>query len=223
MTNTDFSYGGNCSIDAGVILGYRTGRNIPIMPTVIGDYARIRAHTIIYCNVTIGNYLQTGHNVVIREENTIGHYFSLWNNSTIDYSCTIGNHVKIHNNVYVSQFTVIEDNVFLAPGVMIANDPHPICTKCMKGPTIRQGARIGVNVTLLPHVTVGEYALVGAGSVVTRDVPPRTVVYGNPARVCGVIDDLDCPYNLVDKPYKDGLDVLIREQLGISTRPSENL
>ena len=63
----------------------------------------------------------------------------------------------------------------------------------------------------------------GANSVVTRDVPPRAVVYGNPARVCGAIDDLGCPYNLVDKPYQDGVDVLIREQSGISTKPSEHV
>ena len=60
-----------------------------------------------------------------------------------------------------------------APGVTIANDPHPVCTKCMQGPTIRKGARIGVNVTLLPLITIGENALVGAGSVVTADVPGR--------------------------------------------------
>lgn len=217
--NANFTYGYNYHQDEGVILGYRTGRNIPITATVIGDHAYIRANTVIYCNTTIGDYLQTGHNAVIREENTIGHNFSIWNNSTVDYGCTIGNRVKIHNNVYVAQFTIVEDDVFLAPGVTIANDPHPICTKCMKGPIIKRGARVGVNATLLSHIIIGEFALVGAGSVVTRNVPPRTLVYGNPARVYGTVDDLICPYNLVDKPYMDGMDVQMRECSGISTQP----
>ena len=140
------------------------------------------------------------------EENFIGDDFSLWSNSTVDYGCVIGNRVKIHHNVYVAQYTTIEDDVFLAPGVMIANDPHPGCAKskqCMKGPTIRRGAQIGVNATILPFVIIGERALVGAGSVVTKDVPPGAVVRGNPARVAGHIDELKCLIKppLMDRPY----------------------
>src|SRR5213594_1785999 len=113
--------------------------------------------------------------------------------------------------VYVAQFTILEDDVFLAPGVTIANDPHPICTKCMQGPTIKKGARIGVNVTLLPLITIGENALVGAGSVVTRDVPPGMVVAGSPARVIGPVDSVECPFGIVI-PYEHGLDVRRRPE-----------
>jgi acetyltransferase-like isoleucine patch superfamily enzyme len=151
--------------------------------------------------------LETGHSVVIREENTIGDHLNIWNNSTIDYGCTIGNEVKIHCNVYVAQFTTLEDEVFLAPGVTIANDPHPICGLCMRGPTIRRGARIGVNVTLLPQIVVGEGALVGAGSVVTRDIPPQTLAYGNPARPVRTVDELPCPFEMVERAYVQGMDV----------------
>ncbi len=115
----------------------------------------------------------------------------------------IGDRVKIHCNVYIAQFTTIEDDVFIAPGVTIANDPHPICTKCMQGPTIRRGARIGVNVTLLPLITIGENALVGAGSVVTADVPAGMLVAGNPARVIGPVDSVECPFGIVI-PYEHG-------------------
>jgi acetyltransferase-like isoleucine patch superfamily enzyme len=202
--------GEGAHLDEGVSLGYPTGRRIAVANTTIGKNAHIRSNTVIYVNVTIGDGLETGHNVVIREENEIGDHFYIWNNSTVDYGCRIGNGVRIHNNVYVAQFTNIEDEVFLAPGVMIANDPHPICTKCMKGPTIRKGARIGVNATLLSHITVGEYALVGAGSVVTRDVPPRTLVYGNPARIIKPVDELGCPFGLVEKPYVNGVDIRLR-------------
>lgn len=202
--------GDDAVVDDGVLLGYRSGREIQVRDTMIGKHARVRSGTVIYSNVTIGDHLETGHNVVIREENNIGHHFNIWNNSAIDYGCAIGDRVRIHNNVYVAQYTVIEDDVFLAPGVMIANDPHPICTLCMEGPTIRKGARIGVNVTLMPRVEIGEYALVGAGSVVLRDVPPRAVVVGNPAKVIGTVGDLECPLGIVEKPYVNGLDVRAR-------------
>jgi acetyltransferase-like isoleucine patch superfamily enzyme len=204
--------GKGTQIDERVLLGYPTGRKIKVVKTVIGARARIRSNTVIYTNVVIGDDLETGHNVVIREENVIGDGFCIWNNSTVDYGCKIGNDVRIHNNVYVAQYTVIEDDVFLAPGVITANDPHPICTKCMRGPTIKRGARIGVNVTLLPGITVGEYSLVGAGSVVTVDVPPHTVAYGVPARPAKAIDELECPLNLVDRPYLGGRDVRTRER-----------
>ena len=198
-------------IDAGAILGYSPSRGQEYQLT-IGPDARIRSGTVIYGASWIGSGLETGHNVVIREENVIGDSFCVWNNSAVDYGCRIGNGVRIHNNVYVAQYTVIEDDVFLAPGVIIANDPHPICTKCMRGPTINRGARIGVNATLLPGITVGEYSLVGAGSVVTVDVSPHTVVYGVAARPAKAIDELERPLNLVDRPYLQGRDVRTRER-----------
>ena len=203
--------GKDCVIDPVALLGYPTGRAIELRPVRIGDGARIRSGTAIYASVEIGARFETGHNVVIREENRIGDDCAVWNSSTIDYGCVVGHRVKIHCNVYVAQYTILEDDVFLAPGVITANDPHPLCTKCMQGPTIRAGARIGVNATLLPHIVIGENSLVGAGSVVTRDVPPRTVVAGNPARVVGDVDSLECPFEIV-KPYVNGLDVRRRPE-----------
>ena len=203
--------GDGYEIDPGVLLGYRTGRKIDDFSLSIGPGACVRSGTVIYAGSTIGANLQTGHNVVIREQNTIGDNLNIWNNSTIDYGCSIGNMVKIHCNVYVAQFTILEDNVFLAPGVTIANDPHPLCGLCMRGPTIKRGARIGVNVTLLSHITIGEGVLIGAGSVVTKDIPAFTVAYGNPARPVKSVHDLECTYGEVDHPYVDGLDVFMQE------------
>lgn len=206
-----FTLGKGCHLDANVILGYVTGRPIQIVPLRIGDDAHIRSNTVIYTNTLIGDHLETGHNVVIREENLIGDHFSIWNNSTVDYGCKIGNGVRIHNNVYIAQFTTIEDDVFLAPGVMTANDPHPICTKCIRGPTLGKGCKVGVNVTLLSHVIIGEGALIGAGSVVTRDIPAYTLAYGNPAKPHKHIDELTCPFDLAI-PYIGGKDVATRER-----------
>ncbi len=152
--------------------------------------------------VSIGNKLETGHNVIIREENIIGDNFRIWNNCVLDYGCKIGNSVRIHNNVYVAQFTIIEDDVFLAPGVMIANDLHPICTKCMKGPKIEKGAKIGTNVTILPALVIGKGCLVGAGAVVTKDVPPYSVVTGNPATIVCKVNQLKCKTGMKERPYE---------------------
>ena len=109
---------------------------------------------------------------------------SIWSNSVVDYGCVIGDRVKIHCNCYVAQYTELEDDVFLAPGVTIANDLYPgteASAEAMAGPLVREGAQIGVNATLLPYVTIGRGAIVGAGSVVTRDVPDGMIAYGNPA------------------------------------------
>lgn len=204
IQSEDVTLGDDHSIDPGVQLGYVPGRPISDCTLIIGPGARIRSGTVIHAGTTIGARLETGHNVLIREENSIGDDFNIWSNSIVDYGCTIGCRVRVHCNVYVAQFTVIEDDVFLAPGVTVANDLHPGCPfskECMRGPTIKRGAQIGVNATLLPFVTIGERALIGAGSVVTRDVPPRTVVYGNPARVVCQTHELVCTKGYTDRPY----------------------
>ncbi|MEJ2722765.1 MAG: acyltransferase [bacterium] len=197
--------GSNATFDEGVMLAYLSPRRGVSEVLRVGDGAVIRSGTVIYAGSTIGDHLETGHNVVIREENEIGSGFSIWNNSVIDYGCTIGANVKIHCNCYVAQFTVLEDDVFLAPGVTIANDIHPGCPdsrECMKGPVLKRGVQVGVNVTILPYITIGERTIIGSGAVVTRDLPPESVVYGNPARVHGSIYDLKCVTEIRDRgPY----------------------
>ena len=197
--------GAGHNIDKDVILGYKLSRRVISKELIIGKKARIRSGSIIYLGTQISHHLETGHNVVIREENKIGSHFSIWNNSVVDYGCRIGNRVKVHSNVYIAQFTEIEDDVFLAPGVIIANDLHPGCRfskKCMRGPVIKKGAKIGINVALLPFITIGEYSLIGAGSIVTTDIPPYSVAYGNPARVIKSIYKLKCLTGLTEKPYR---------------------
>lgn len=192
-------------IDAGVLLNYKPARG-KVNILSIGPEARIRSGTVIYGSSYIGANLETGHNVVIREGNYIGDGLRIWNNSVIDYSCRIGNNVKIHTNVYVAQYTHIEDDVFLAPGVTLANDIHPGCpnsSECMQGPHINKGAQIGINCTILPRVVIGEYSVIGAGSVVTKDIPAGVVIYGNPAQVICDISDLRCTSGLRDKPYNE--------------------
>lgn len=205
MAKLKYELGQNGLVDENAVLGYLSERVKKNLPLRIGNNARIRSGTVIYVGTEIGDNLETGHNVIIREENIIGKNFSIWSNSTVDYGCKIGNNVKIHSNVYVAQFTVIEDKVFLAPGVIIANDLHPGCEyskKCLRGPSIEKGTQIGCNVTILPAVKIGRYSLIGAGSVVTKDIPAYSVAYGNPAKVYKKIKDLKCCFGITDKPYK---------------------
>ncbi len=203
VDNQMVKLGDGAVIEDHTIIGYKPSRGGKFVLT-IGPGALIRSGTIIYLGSNIGRNLETGHNVVIREENRIGDDFCIWNNATIDYGCQIGNHVKVHNKVYVAQFTVLEDNVFLGPGVTLANDIHPGCPdalECMRGPYLKRGAQIGINSSVLPRVTIGEYAVIGAGSVVTKDIPDKMVAYGNPAQVVGRIEDMVCTTGLRDKPY----------------------
>ncbi len=200
----DVRLGDGAVVDPEAIIGYLSPRKGVERILVIGRDARVRSGSVVYAGSTIGTNLETGHNVVIREENRIGDRFSVWNNTVIDYGCTIGNGVKIHCNVYVAQFTLIEDDVFIAPGVKIANDYHPGCPEsgeCMRGPTLKRGCRIGVNVTIVPYVTIGEGTLVGSGAVVTKDLPAGVLAYGNPARVMGKLEELRCKTGRREAPY----------------------
>jgi acetyltransferase-like isoleucine patch superfamily enzyme len=179
-------------VDDDVEIGYLPDR-ATVDPIVLGEGARLRSGTVLYAGSTIGARLTTGHHVVIREQNTIGDDVSVWTNSVVDYGCVIGDRVKIHCNCYIAQYTVIDEDAFLAPGVTIANDLYPRVEgsrSMMSGPHIGAGARIGVNATLLPFVQIGAGALIGSGAVVTRDIPPGAVVVGNPARPTGRVEDL---------------------------------
>jgi acetyltransferase-like isoleucine patch superfamily enzyme len=179
----DLRIGAGLVADDDVTLGYLSARSLA-RELLLGPGARLRSGTVLYAGTEIGSGFQTGHHVIVREGTRIGDQVAIWSNTVVDYGCVIGHRVKIHCNCYVAQFSGLEDDVFLAPGVTIANDlfpGNPDSAAAMAGPLIQAGAQIGVNATILPYVTVGAEAIVGAGSVVTKDIPPGMVAYGNPA------------------------------------------
>jgi acetyltransferase-like isoleucine patch superfamily enzyme len=178
-------------IDDDVRLRYPAPRAVS-RPFHLGPGARLRSGTVLYDGSTIGARLATGHHVVIREDCEIGSDVSVWSGSVIDYGCRIGDGVKIHTNCYVAQHSELGPGAFLAPGVSFANDLYPgddESAALMRGPTLGAGVQLGVNVTVLPKVFIGDGTIVGAGSVVTRDLPAEVIAYGNPARPRGRVAD----------------------------------
>lgn len=149
----------------------------------IGKDCTIRSGTVIYSGVKIGDNFRSGHNVLIRENSEIGNNVLVGTSAVIDGDCKIGNKVSIQTGVYITRYTTIEDGVFLGPFCVTTNDKYMKYGVTLKGPVIKQGARIGANSTIMPGVTIGKGAIVGAGSVITKDVPPYKVVMGVPARV----------------------------------------
>lgn len=196
--------GKDAVIGDGVIIGYPTAEilkrisssevnieDIDFKGAVIGDNAVIRSNSIIYTDVQIGNILRTGHNVLIREDTIIGNNVLIGTNTIIDGRVAIGNNVSIQGNVYIPLNVTIEDNVFIGPCAVLTNDKYPIRNKSdLKGPTLRKGASIGANATLLPEVEVGEGAMVAAGALVTKDVPQWKLAIGFPARIKDLPEEL---------------------------------
>jgi len=169
-------------------------------PLVIGPDGRIRSHTIIYAATRIGARLQTGHGVLIRELTEIGDDCSIGSGSVVEFAVVIGNRVRLHSQCFVPEYSVLEDDCWLGPRVVLTNARFPKSRGAkhnLEGVRICRFAKIGANATLLPGVVIGEGALVGAGAVVTRDVPPDTVVVGNPARPQGRVSELEDEGGLV--------------------------
>jgi len=165
------------------------------LETVIGEGAWIRSHTVIYAGNRIGRNFQTGNKVNIRELNEIGDNVSIGTLSVIEHHVKIGNNVRIHTQAFVPELSVLEDNCWLGPNVVLTNAKYPLSPGVkdeLLGARIMKGAKIGANTTILPGIVVGPNALVGAGSVVVKDVPENGVVVGNPARLIKYVTSL--PY-----------------------------
>ncbi|WP_434640824.1 DapH/DapD/GlmU-related protein [Thermoanaerobacterium thermosaccharolyticum] len=155
-------------------------------PLIIGENALIRTENVIYGDTIIGDNFQTGHKVTIRENTKIGNNVKIGTLSDIQHHVYIGNYVNIHSNVFVGEKSIIKDFVWLFPHVVLTNDPTPPSNKLL-GVTIELFAVVAARSVVLPGIHINEDALVGAGAVVTKDVPKETVVAGNPAReICSI-------------------------------------
>ena len=189
IMETNVRIGKNCIIQDNVILGlvYKEG----CKPAIIGDNSVIRSGSIIYADVEIGDNFRTGHNVLVREKTGIGDNVLVGTQTIIDGHVRIGSNVSIQSGVYIPLNVEIGDNVFIGPRAVLTNDRYPIRNKSdLEGPVLKDNVSIGANSTILPGIRVNEGALVAAGSVVTKDVPPWNLAIGAPARFRPLPDDL---------------------------------
>ena len=154
---------------------------------VIGANCCIGPNAVIFYDVEIGENTLVGDGASIREQCRIGSNCIISRYVTINYSTTIGNGTKIMDLTHITGKCKIGSNVFVGPSVASANDNAigklEYEDSRIKGATIEDGASIGIGVVLLPNTTIGENAVVGAGSVVTKNVPESAVVMGIPAKV----------------------------------------
>lgn len=167
---------------------YRDPQDYKNKQSTIGLNSIIRSHSIIYADVHIGDYFQTGHRVTIREGAMIGHHTRIGTLCDIQGDCIIGNYVSLHSNVHIGQTSVIKDYAWIFPYVILTNDPTPPSENIV-GPVIESFALVATGSVILPGIRIGEGSLVGAQSLVRKDVAPETVVAGNPAKeICSIYD-----------------------------------
>lgn len=164
-----------------------TAKREPLPPTTIGAGTVISTGAIVFAGASIGANCIVGDQSCIRERVTMADDCVLGRGSLIENDTTVGSGTRIQAEAYVTAYSTLEEDVFIAPCVVTTNDNFMGRTErrreLMKGPTIRRSARIGGGAILCPGIEVGEEAFVGAGAVVTKDVPPGVVVVGSPARV----------------------------------------
>src|SRR5690242_15281764 len=164
-----------------------TAKRDPLPPTTVGDGTVISTGAVVFAGSTIGAGCIVGDQACVRERVTLGDDVIVGRGSLVENDTTVGRGTRIQADAYVTAYSTVEEEVFIAPCVVTTNDNFMGRTEkrkaLMKGPTIRRGARVGGCAILCPGVEIGEEAFVGAGAVVVKDVPPRKLVVGNPARV----------------------------------------
>jgi len=170
-----------------------TAKRDPLPPAEIGDWTVVSTGAIVFAGSRIGERVVLGDQSCVRERVAIGDDVVLGRGSLVENDTTIGALTKIQADAYITAHSTLEEHVFIAPGVVTTNDNFMGRTEqrheLVKGPTIRRGARIGGGAILCPGIEVGEEAFVGAGAVVTKDVPARALVVGNPAKVLREVAD----------------------------------
>jgi acetyltransferase-like isoleucine patch superfamily enzyme len=160
---------------------------------VLGPGTVVSTGAVVFAGTTVGERVIVGDQACVRERCTIGDDVVIGRGSLIENDTSVGALTKVQAHAYITAYSLLEDNVFIAPCVITTNDNFMGRTERrhdqIKGPTIRRGARIGGGAVLLPGIEIGEEAFVGAGAVVIRDVPPRALMVGNPARQIREVPD----------------------------------
>jgi len=187
--------GAHTRIDDNTVIGkqpMRAKRSIfkeegQLPPAQIGENCLIGACVVIYAGCEIASHVLVADSATVRENVTIGEYTIVGRGVTVENLTKIGRKCKLETGCYITAYSEIEDFCFIAPMVTTTNDNYLGRTeerfKHFKGVTVKLGGRIGAGAVILPGIEIGEDAVVGAGAVVTRDVPARKVVIGIPAQI----------------------------------------
>jgi acetyltransferase-like isoleucine patch superfamily enzyme len=192
--------GEGCQILDGAVVGKQpslsprsTAKREPQPPAVIGAGTIVSTGAVVFAGATIGERVIVGDQACVRERVVLGDDVVIGRGSLVENDTTVGARTKIQAMAYITAYCVLEEDVFIAPCVVTTNDNFMGRTEkrlaLMKGPVVRRGARVGGGAILCPGIEVGEEAFVGAGAVVTKDVPPRMVVVGSPARAIRQVPD----------------------------------
>jgi acetyltransferase-like isoleucine patch superfamily enzyme len=170
-----------------------TAKRGPLPPAEIGAGTVVSTGAVVFAGTRIGARVIVGDQACVRERCTVGDDVVIGRGSLVENDTTIGTLTKIQAHAYITAYSTLEEEVFIAPCVVTTNDNLMGRTEgrheLIKGPTIRRGARVGGGAVLCPGIEIGEDAFVAAGAVVVRDVEPRTVVVGNPARPLRAVPD----------------------------------
>ena len=202
VVHAGVSLGENCVVEDLVVLGKRprlrpgssaaTGEDSA--PLVIEDDVTVCCGAVVYAGSRICSAAIIGDQAQVRERSEVGPGSVVGRASSVEFDVRIGSNVLIQTSVYVTARSVVEDEVFLGPGVVTTNDHtigrHPRGAG-LRGPTFRRACRVGGGAVLVPGIEIGEEAFVAAGAIVTRDVAPRQVVVGVPGRVVRDVPDED--------------------------------
>jgi acetyltransferase-like isoleucine patch superfamily enzyme len=187
--------GKNAEIGDYVIIGKPPkGKTDGDLKTIIGDKAVIRSHTVIYAGNKIGNNFQTGHHVTIRENNDIGNNVSIGSGTDVEYEVKIEDQVRIHSQAFIPEYSILRKGCWIGPNVILTNARYPGSEGVklrLNGPELKENVKVGANSTILPAVTVEKNSLIGAGSVVTKDIAENIIVAGNPAKKINDIDTVE--------------------------------
>jgi acetyltransferase-like isoleucine patch superfamily enzyme len=170
-----------------------TAKREELPPAEIGDGTIVSTGAVVFAGAKVGARVILGDQSCVRERVTVGDDVVIGRGSLVENDTTIGAMTKIQAEAYITAYSTLEEHVFIAPCVVTTNDNFMGRTErrheLIKGPTIRRGARVGGGAILCPAVEIGEEAFVGAGAVVTKDVPPKKVVVGSPARILRDVPD----------------------------------
>jgi acetyltransferase-like isoleucine patch superfamily enzyme len=193
--------GAGCIVQDAVVLGkppklaaHSTAAGAPLEPLVLEDGAVVCCGAIVFAGAVLRPGAIVGDQAFVRERTVIGEGSVIGRGSTVDNDVQVGARVRVQTDVYVTAYSVIEDDVFVGPGVLTTNDStmarhdadYPVV-----GPILRRACRIGGAVVITPGVEIGEEAFIAAGAVVTKDVPARGVVMGVPGRNVREVPDQD--------------------------------